>query len=351
MRSFKYLALLTAILICTQNSSAQVDCSITLKEAQKQYDKGVIEKVPSMLEACLKSGFNKEEKLQALKLLTLTYLFEDKQLFAEETMMKILRIDPEYEVNPAVDPVEFINLHNSFRTEAIYTFGISGGLNFSSVVKIEDFGVNNVGGDSLGSYFQNGSGFQLSASFSRHIMQGLSVNIELMYMARKLKFHDLYLYEFASVEVIESQSWLALPLSLSYSFLRTKKLQPYVQFGYVPSVLLSAKSSVTRTYEDNSLPSVTGAEVDVLQLRDSPNSVSMGIGAKYKVNKGHFSLNVQYLRGLQNQTDASNRYTNPQLIYKYFYTDGDFYVDNIAISLGYSYSLYNPKLKSKGKKQ
>lgn len=349
MKRFQRISILLLALLLwnSENSRGQVDCSIILKDAQKLYDNGVIERVPTMLTSCLKSGFSKEEKLQALKLLTLTYLFEDKLLQAEKSMMKILKIDPEYAVNTAVDPIEFINLHSTFRTEPIYTFGVKGGLNFTSVSQEEEFGVGDIVNNS-GTYMTEGSGFQVSGMISRHIIEGLSAGIELSYIGRKFKYLNSSAYEFSSLQSSETQNWFSIPIIASYSFLRDKKLQPFAEAGFVPSFLLSAKSSLTRTYLDNSLPTVTGAEVDIIELRNTSSSWwSTGVGAKYKVSKGHFILTVNYLIGIKNQALTDNRYTNQELIYKYHYIDSDFFINNLLISVGYSYSLYNPKLKTK----
>ena len=329
-------------------AKAQKDCALTLKEAQKNYETGLLEKIPLMLGPCIKNGFAKEEKLQALRLIILTNLFEDNAIQADENMEKLLKIEPEYEVNDAVDPIEFINLLNSFQTNPVYTFGVTGGLNFSKIRVFETFGTADVV-NSPGVYLSNGVGYQVSVTASRHIISGLSVNLDIFFSGKKYEYSNTSDAQYYSLSFQENQTWMGFPLSLTYDFLQSKKLSPYIQFGAVYSYLLSAKSTVIRTYNDNSSADVTGAVIDVQLLRNSWNFwLSGGIGVKYRVKKGMFLINFTYLRGMQNMVDKSARYSNEELLYKYYYIDDDFTMDNYMISVGFLYSIYQPKkLKQK----
>lgn len=327
---------------------AQKDCALTLKEAQKSYEDGLLEKIPAMLGPCIKSGFGKEDKLQALRLIILTNLFEDDALQADEHMEKLLKIEPEYVVNEAVDPIEFINLLNSFQTNPVYTFGITGGLNFSQIRVYESFSTSDVV-TSPGVYSNGGVGYQVNVTIGRHLISGLSVNLDIFFSGKKFGYLNSSDAQYYTLALAESQTWMGFPLSLTYDFLQSKKLSPYIQIGAAYSVLLSAKSAVIRTYDDNSSADVTGADVDVKSLRNSGNFwLSGGLGVKYSVKKGMFLLNFTYLRGMQNIVDKAQRYSNEELVYKYYHLDDDFTMDNYMISVGFLYSIYQPKkLKQK----
>ncbi|MFA6403572.1 MAG: hypothetical protein WCX31_18405 [Salinivirgaceae bacterium] len=84
---------------------AQDDCVVKLNEAEKLYEEGKIEKIPEMLNSCIESGFNKENKITALRLLTLVYLFDDNLIKAESSLLRLLKEDPEFKTNQAIDPV------------------------------------------------------------------------------------------------------------------------------------------------------------------------------------------------------------------------------------------------------
>src|SRR5688572_27141366 len=62
------------------------ECSVVLKQAQKMYDDGKIETIPQFMQACLSraDGFTREEKVQAYRLLVLSYLFQDNKAEADK---------------------------------------------------------------------------------------------------------------------------------------------------------------------------------------------------------------------------------------------------------------------------
>ena len=58
------ILLFTSFLLKAQEES---DCAKTLKNAQKVYDSGEIEKVEALLISCLEDGFTRAQKTEALK--------------------------------------------------------------------------------------------------------------------------------------------------------------------------------------------------------------------------------------------------------------------------------------------
>ena len=87
--------------------SQQQDCIFKLQEAEKLYTQGLIEEIPQLLEPCIKRGLSKEDKLQAFKLVILSYLFDDNQQEAEREILNYIKQYPEYEITPATKISEF----------------------------------------------------------------------------------------------------------------------------------------------------------------------------------------------------------------------------------------------------
>src|SRR5436853_446608 len=126
MFNLKYSTLIRAlsfgVLIIFSSYSgifAQNLCSQNLKKAQKEYDEGRLTEVSGILESCLKDGFTRDQKLQAYRLLILTNLFSDQPDIAEQHLLHLLKEDPEYKINPGVDPAEFVTLFNQYNTSAV----------------------------------------------------------------------------------------------------------------------------------------------------------------------------------------------------------------------------------------
>src|SRR3972149_11036799 len=93
---------------------SQEDCSAKIQEAKKFYEMGMIEEIHQMLSPCIEYGFTRTQKIEAYKLIILSYLFDDDQFEAERSMLEFLKKFPEYEIIPN-DPVEFVYLFDSYR--------------------------------------------------------------------------------------------------------------------------------------------------------------------------------------------------------------------------------------------
>lgn len=103
-------------------------CADKLKDAQSFFEKGQVEKVPSLLNECLKSGFKREEELSAYKLLIQTYLLNDKINQADSSMFAFLKSNPEYQIS-TTDHSSFVYLFNNFNVKPVIQIGVHAGTN------------------------------------------------------------------------------------------------------------------------------------------------------------------------------------------------------------------------------
>ena len=104
------------------------DCSdLTLDMAVKNYKNGKFQDVIGQLQNCLRKGFNEKQKIEAHKLLAMTYIAVDSIENATSEVRFLLQINPNYEVN-LFDPPSFNNLVNEIKISG-------GGLLVTSVSK------------------------------------------------------------------------------------------------------------------------------------------------------------------------------------------------------------------------
>jgi hypothetical protein len=138
------------------------------------------------------------------------------------------------------------------------------------------------------------------------------------------------------------------------------KLKPYGYLGLGANILLNATGTANYTNNSESgSQSPTDGTIPLLYKRNTFNrAVVLGIGIRYKVNKNFISIDIRYMNGLTNLTKISNDYYNSGSLdlstsVTQFRWIGDlFKVNNLSISLGYSYPLYSPrKIKSEDKAQ
>ena len=110
-------------------------CVQNIELAQQRYDEGRIQDIQPLLTDCLNGGtYTKAEKSQVLRLLTLSYIFLEDEKNAEATMLRLIQDNHEFQVNPTIDPTEFINLHEQFRYKPVFNVGIRYITNFAQPI-------------------------------------------------------------------------------------------------------------------------------------------------------------------------------------------------------------------------
>jgi len=328
-----------------------------LQEAQEMFDAGLIETIPDKLAGCLKTGFTNEELLQAHKLIVLSYLFDDNVEMADESMLKFLTDFPSYEP-VATDPREFVALMETYNTDPVLMLGVGVGANFSFPIMREEMGVHNnlLHGGNLA---PGGAGFHGSFMVERELIQNLNLLGELG-VANIL--YDTYLddeseiiepsaeiTDFSIIEYYETQTQIRLPISVSYNFTETD-FKPYVRVGIVPAILLVAKAEANRSYINTGntyLDPLEVANVDIMNGRRFINLWAFaGAGFNYKLGPGNFFLDLRYYMNLLNQVKpGSDPFMFPDLTFKIYYANDEFFLNNLTVTAGYMFPLYRPKKK------
>lgn len=326
----------------------QNDCALNLKEAQQMYDDGRIEKIPGLLSSCIEDGFDREERITALRLLTLVNLYEDQYDKAENTMLELLSLDPEYKINTSIDPAEFISLYKLFKTEPAFSVGLGGGINYSLPYWSQLYGIHNVN-LSTPDYSSAGTGFQVGARFTYHYKPLWDIIIEPTLINYKYDYNE-NIFTHSKVFSQTSGNRLAFPISVQYFFYNFSKFNFAAEAGLSYSILLSENSTFVRSYTNGELPDVTGPDINTSPLKNKHNICSLlGLQLNYKIKHAYIFLNARMQLSMNNATLNSERNAIPELEYKYFYTENDLFIHRTSCTIGYSYSFYLHKKKNQKK--
>ena len=371
--SWKYLfkCFLSAVLILTSanllaQDEEENECVRTLNKAQKAYEDGLIEKVEQMISPCLNSGqLSKDEQLQAYKLLAMAKLYDGKEDEAEQAMLHFLKLDPEYQLQPGIDPKEFSELYSNYHTAPLYTIGAFVGGNWASARSYNEFGAYNTAEDKK--VYSSNVGFQIGIRGTRYLYEGLNVHLDIIFSQNSFSYtHDIldsYTQttpssgpvsptKGVSIESTEEHSTLSFPISFSYTFLLDKQFRPYAIAGFDTRLLLSARNSLLKTYFDQDIASVEIAEID--NFKDNRNSLTFsgifGVGAKLKIPRGDLYLEGKYYVGISDQVkkDAVD-INNDVRLWNFYEQDNDFTLNNLMINIGYNLYLYKPRKMKQAK--
>lgn len=340
----------------TPLSGQENSCAFALKEGQRLYQQGLIEKIPALLSPCLQNGFSRQERQDAYKLILLCYLFDDNQRAADSAMLQFLKKYPEYEINPT-DPKEFVYLFDTYKNLPVLSVGVIGGLTIPQFFVKQSNSTNNLNQINR-SYQKSGTSYQIGLQFNTYLADHYELGLEALYTSASFRTIDNVML-FDSVNETrtysETQSRFEIPVFVRYNYPLTKKVIPYAYLGLSPFYTISASASVTRIYytataTDNS------SNFNVLPMRNRFGmSAFAGIGLKYHVSRGFIFVDFKYLMDLTPQLNQSyvdsQLNANPpgsplsKLIWTYNSLTDNFRFNKMSISLGYSYIFYHPKKK------
>jgi hypothetical protein len=323
--------------------SDSITCTQKLNKAQKVYDAGKITEVESFLLNCIEDGFTKEEKMQALRLLILASLFQDDHDKAEKNLLLLLKEDPEYILNPAIDPAEFYELYNSYRTLPVINIGIMGGVNTTTINEKQSYSVGSESGDK--SSYKSRFGFQGGLVTDILLYKNFQVNTGALLSMKSFTYTNTFLQgQTSTLSSKENQMWMDVPLALKYN-LGKNKFKVFALAGGTFGLLLSDNSKLSRL-NTGDVNAAKEANEPFKKLRN-PYTVSalVGIGVRYKVGYGYIFLDARYNIGLMNVANSKNRFytKDGDNLYYFGYVSSDFNVNNLAFSVGYMKSIYKPK--------
>jgi hypothetical protein len=323
-------------------------CGFKWKEAQKKYEAGLLQEVPPLLLPCLAAGFTKSEKIQAYRLLILTYIFLDEQDLSEKYMNELLVFEPDYLTDKELDPVEYRNLFEKFKVNPVFSYGFLLGGNLTSARLVNDFGVANM--ETSPSTYQAGYGFHVGLSSDFLLSKKLLFNSEIYFDINGFKNSDKVLPS-SRTDVSESDIFIKLPLTIKY-MIGKKKLKYFVRAGVGISYLLTSSATMVRVNTESNQNDFAGPSISMKSQRNALNSFAiLGGGIHYKMGYGYLIIDARYNFGLSNLSKSSERYSNQNgisnsflsQISPYGYVDNDFSLNNISLSAGYLFTIYKIK--------
>lgn len=358
-----------------------------LDEAKKWYEEGELEKIES-IEDCAKDpkSMSTEKRLEAFQLITESYLYRDKVGAADNSFKEILRINPLYEpdtIGDSYQSYDLIYLSRTYTRRPIFSMYFGGGMNFSLVEELQNYGVDNTSGqaDHEGYLREYVFGANATVGFELPLLYNFDLTLDATFAYRtyafgdsmylsattttnpsslttsELRKQDLLLY--STLKFKENQFWVDVPLMLRYNITKFKGFLPYVYAGVAANFLLYADmTDVSRRTEPESIraelggQSTTSPSIVISKTADQPSlrtnvnvSFVAGAGIKFRLGRNFLYADFRYTRMFLNNVDLNNRYSNPELIYYHGHVDNDFRTDNFALTVGFVKSFYVPRKK------
>jgi hypothetical protein len=328
---------------------ANTSCVQTLRLARATYEQGRLHEIEGQLKPCLNGGFTKDEKqleVEAYKLLCLSYIYLEEPEKANEAMLNILKKDPDFQINPAVDPAEFVGLYNTFRSKSIFSVGLIGGPNATFPRVTENYAVSGTAAGQ-GEYSPKVN-IQIGVVFEKLLFGKFTAAPELCLSNRAFTYTNSIVSKDDSTQAsVRSQvgeikqSWLDLNLLMQYK-LGKGALNSYVSFGPNVGVLLNASNTAeTETSATDNVES--GSPID---LTDTYNKFGISLigtaGIKYKFGAIYITANIRYQYGLTKIVNEEKK-SNTEALFDYALSPNIYTQQNAAFLVGFIYPIFRPK--------
>lgn len=323
----------------------------TLRLARATYEQGRLHEIPSQLSDEIISQMNNQEKVEAYKILCLSYIYLEEPEKADEAMLNILRTYPYFEPNE-VDPAEFLALYRTFRTMPIYRIGVKLGINATRPNVVESISVVELSEKSAYKFLV---GFEFGATADMPLSNKLTLHGDLLFQQKKFQLNldvdrgtdDNGEALINSYEGTENQTWLSLPITLEYKFLE-KRFNPYIGGGISFDYLLGSKITSQRARENET--SIEEKTYDFKPQRNALNISAVGVaGVKLRMAGGFFVAEARFVYGLTQVSSQETAYKNTQYALEQGYADSVYKLTSIEITGSYVQNIFNPK-KLKRKK-
>jgi hypothetical protein len=325
-------AFFIAMLLTSFISQAQIDpCLTDLKDGATKTEQGYYDEAIKLLEKSIEDcKLSASDKIQARKLLIINYLAIDNLEAAAEGAATIMKINPNYEPDKLRDPIEVVMLFAKYKRKVVLRGSFSGGLNNSLTESIQTYSI--VGDDDAAGLdnYQSTSSFQIGVAAEYRLHKELWLQLGLQFRKSGYKI-DLPNIQGRTVSYREDLNYFDIPLSVKYYFLNSK-FQPYVEAGANFSLLSAALGELSR--DDLS---------DIVSRNGQRNQFSLGyfggLGLAYHHKNFGFLLGVNYLFNPQQVNKEGTRYENLDIVFKYYYIDNDFTMNNLQLNVGFKYAL------------
>ena len=342
------IALLAGSLLYALPLHAQSGCDKALIEAENLYQSGQLYDISEKLLQCIDTGFDKQQKQSAYRLLALTYLNINQEEKAKNALHRLLLLNPDYAIDKAKDPIELYNLYTQFNVNPVFYAGIRGGVLVSQPLVLHQRSASSIEGGT-DKYYRPGYGYELGLELALPLRPWLLLELTPAYTNSSYQFEFNYHTDAFSerpvvqkVEGSEVYHQLLVPLSLSLRIPHGKATKPNLLYTVTAGVgtsylLASSFQDVRRLNQQIFSEEIIEGEVETSGYRRTLNfQGQFALGLEYKYQGLIWGARLGTSSMLLNNT----RYPSQQELYLNAMSTSFGWIDDDRLMLSAQFSVF-----------
>jgi hypothetical protein len=334
---------------------AQENCMDALDKAKQMYTEGNIYNIPFVLGPHLKTNcFEKSQLAEAYRLLGLVYDETDKKDSVVYNITQMLKLVPTYKAR-ATDVKTFAERLNEFKVFPKISVSVFAGLNLSLIRPVAEYQLFE-GNSYIPSYtLTSSSMYGASVQYAFHRNFGVSMGL----------IRNTYQYGYNYESVLKGSSNAQVTIKYNYEqfmiynqafaslFYRQYwgHYRSQIGFGYNLAKIADSYRDVFILFEEAGV-SQQNEPIETYSVFTLPFNqswlhgfnLSTSVGRQFK--NAEIGVEITYMLGRTNTINPRKRFTVDNLIYGFYDLEDDKHMDNLSISLKYTYTLnYTVKRK------
>ncbi|MFA0964243.1 hypothetical protein AB9P05_20715 [Roseivirga sp. BDSF3-8] len=335
-------------LFFTLNFSARAQsCDKILSDAEKAFEVGNLYSLADILLPCVKNGgYNRDERIRALRLLTISSLYIDEPESAEQYFLALLKEKPDYQPQQS-DPQELHDLAQRYTTMPRVSFlPLQFGITYARPSIVNEYTIDSY---TDAQTYEGRSGMMTGAGAEITIKPWLSAGTGVYYANYRFSYRNTIL-GYSQLNFTENRQVFSFPLYLRLIHPGLfKKLRPYVYAGASYDLMIGAEArGLVRRDITQQEVDVTGPDIDLDDQRSPTGLTAMiGTGVAMRAGTNFILVDIGYRKGFSNGLDSDGQFRNSTLVYRYGFTDNDHTLNSFTAMVRFLVPLYAPRMVKK----
>lgn len=329
MRTRIYIGMIVCLM--TTHVLAQKKCKDALNGAEKLYNQGQIAEAIQLLEPCSKRMSKEDERFESFRLLGLCYQFQNNEKKALNYINLMLKMRPEYQKYPNIDPLEFTELVNRFEVRPMWYLGTKMGMNINSVRFLKNYSMVKAK-----QVYYPTIGYQFGLTGEYMYKRNISFSSELLLDGRSIH-HELILNNGEVQDITESHQYMSWNGLANYYIVKGN-------WGIFSGAGLGINYLVTAiaNFESHNSENVNNSQASKNSI-DERNllqpTIIVKVGVSYEAYAGIFGLELGYTGFIRNVVDSEKRFDDQEWMFNHQYISSDYSLDAVFMNLSYKLPL------------